>query len=228
MRKAAAQPHRPSWNFDQDIPVQIPADEVVLDGILHVPETATGVVIFAHGSGSSRNSPRNRYVAEVLHEHHLATLLLDLLTPDEETVDMRTRELRFDIKLLASRLDAAGEWASAQPVLKEFKIGYFGSSTGGAAALVAAAQHPKHIAAVVSRGGRPDLAGEDLYRVKSPVLLIVGEHDPQVLALNRQALEKLNTHSRLDVVPRATHLFEEPGTLEDAAHLAAEWFEKLK
>lgn len=204
-------------------PVAVPVDSIALHGELFVPAHAKGLVIFAHGSGSSRHSPRNRYVADVLHEHEVGTLLIDLLTAEEEEIDSETRRIRFDIPLLAGRLVDIGEWASR--TLSSLKLGYFGASTGGAAALIAASRHPDKVAAVVSRGGRPDLAMDHLSKVKAPTLLIVGERDPMVLAWNKQALEKLNKHSRLDIIPRATHLFEEPGALEDVAQLAAQWFE---
>ncbi len=210
--------------IDQE--VTIPVDKVMLQGNLHVPEKAQGLVVFAHGSGSSRHSPRNRYVAEALNEHRLGTLLIDLLSLEEEKVDLQTRHLRFDIPMLADRLTGIANWVENEPQIKHLKLGYFGSSTGGGAALIAAAKKPEHIAAVVSRGGRPDLAGEYLPKVKAPTLLIVGERDPQVIELNKQALNHLNDQSKLDIIPRATHLFEESGTLEDVAHMAAKWFEK--
>ncbi len=206
--------------------VQIPLEDVLLEGNLTVPEGAKGLVVFAHGSGSSRHSPRNRYVAEVLNEHKLATLLIDLLSQKEEEIDLQTRHLRFDIPMLAQRLVGIANWVENNPNIKHLKIGYFGSSTGGGAALIAAAKKPEHIAVVVSRGGRPDLAGEFLPQVKAPTLLIVGERDPQVITLNKQALAHLNDLSKLNIIPRATHLFEEPGTLEDVASLAAVWFKK--
>jgi dienelactone hydrolase len=217
-------PSKQPANRDTHTPVSIAIDGITLAGDLCVPPDAKGVVVFAHGSGSSRLSPRNRYVADVLHEHSVGTLLIDLLTAREESIDRQTHALRFDITMLADRLAAIGEWISAQSTLQGLKVGYFGASTGGAAALIAASHQPDKVTAVVSRGGRPDLAMDALPHVKAPTLLIVGEHDLQVLAWNRQALEKLNTQSQLDVVPRATHLFEEPGTLEDVAQLAAKWF----
>jgi putative phosphoribosyl transferase len=193
---------------------------VSLGGTLTLPEPARGLVVFAHGSGSSRFSPRNRQVADVLHVAGIGTLLMDLLTEDEEQVDLRTRELRFDIGLLGERVVAAVDWAAqqAQPV------GTFGASTGAAAALVAAAERPGLVTAVVSRGGRPDLAGDALPRVRAPTLLIVGGDDPVVLDLNRQAMERLEAETRLEVVPGASHLFEEPGTLDRVAELARDWF----
>ena len=195
-----------------------------LDGDLAVPAAATGVVLFAHGSGSSRHSPRNRYVASVLGEAGLATLLADLLTSEEEEIDRRTRHLRFDVPLLAARLVAMVDWLGSRPETAGLEVGLFGASTGAAAALVAAARRPDAVTAVVSRGGRPDLAGADLAAVGAPTLLVVGERDPLVLDLNRQAAEALRASSRLEVVPRATHLFEEPGTLEEVARLARDWF----
>ncbi|HUY68272.1 MAG TPA: alpha/beta hydrolase [Alphaproteobacteria bacterium] len=211
----------------ETLPVNVPVDGVDLAGDLCVPPNAKGIVVFAHGSGSSRFSPRNRFVAEVLHEHAVGTLLIDLLTPEEERIDEQTRELRFDIPLLAGRLEKIGAWVLARPRLRDLKLGYFGASTGGAAALIAAAAQPDKMAAVVSRGGRPDLADEFLPQVQAPTLLIVGGHDPQVLEWNKEALALLNKRSRLEIVPRATHLFEEPGALETVAQLAANWFAGL-
>jgi dienelactone hydrolase len=200
---------------------------VTLDGYITVPEGARGIVLFAHGSGSGRHSPRNQAVARTLREGGLGTLLFDLLTPEEEAVDRRNAKLRFDIGLLATRLAEAAEWLERQPSLRDLKVGYFGSSTGGAAALVAAAEAPDRCGAVVSRGGRPDLAGPALPSVRAPTLLIVGGHDEPVLDLNRQALAQLRCEKRLEVVPGATHLFEEPGTLEKVSALATDWFEKF-
>jgi putative phosphoribosyl transferase len=197
-----------------------------LGGDLVVPENATGLVIFAHGSGSSRHSSRNRFAARHLNSGALATLLMDLLTEAEEQVDIRTRHLRFDIDLLAGRLVNAVEWAAANPDTRDLRIGYFGASTGGAAALVAAAARPEQIGAVVSRGGRPDLAGGALSRVEAPTLLIVGGDDLLVIELNRQALRQLRCEKRLEIVPGATHLFEEPGTLEQVTELARGWFRR--
>ena len=204
--------------------VQVGIGSIALDGNLLVPSGATGIVLFAHGSGSSRFSSRNRYVASTLREGNLGTLLIDLLTPQEETRDNVTGELRFDIGMLADRLIGTVEWLRAQPELREKKIGLFGASTGGGAALVAAAAKPKLIQAVVSRGGRPDLAGAALPRVEAPTLLIVGGDDVPVIAMNRQAYDQLRCERRLEIVPGATHLFEEPGTLESVADLAREWF----
>jgi dienelactone hydrolase len=204
--------------------VRIPAGQVALEGNLRIPEAARGVVVFAHGSGSSRFSPRNRFVASVLEQAGLATLLMDLLTPDEEAVDELTRHHRFDIGLLAERLIAASDWVRKQPDTEHLAIGYFGASTGGGAALVAAAERPDLVKAIVSRGGRPDLAGPALPLVQAPTLLIVGGRDEVVIELNRQAFNQLRCEKRLEVVPGATHLFEEPGTLEQVARLARDWF----
>jgi putative phosphoribosyl transferase len=200
--------------------VSLELGPVSLGGTLTVPEEARGLVVFAHGSGSSRFSPRNRQVAEVLHAAAVGTLLIDLLTQEEEQVDLRTRELRFDIGLLAERVVVAVDWATGQGL----PIGAFGASTGAAAALVAAAERPELVRAVVSRGGRPDLAGDALPRVRAPTLLVVGGNDPVVLDLNRAAIERLGAETRLEIVPGATHLFEEPGTLERVADLARDWF----
>lgn len=201
----------------------IRAGGVELEGDLQIPEYARGVVLFAHGSGSSRFSPRNQYVASVLQQAGIGTLLIDLLTRSEEAVDSYTAELRFDINLLAERLAGATDWLRQHPRTIDLNIGYFGASTGAAAALAAAAEHDD-IAAIVSRGGRPDLAGAALRRVKAPTLLIVGERDFQVIELNRQALAQLRAEKRMEVVPGATHLFEEPGALEHVAVMARDWF----
>lgn len=205
-------------------PVQIPAGGFTLDADLVVPAQALGVVVFAHGSGSSRHSARNRAVARVLQDSRLATLLMDLLTPAEERLDEHTRHLRFDIPLLADRLVIATDWMLRQPALADLPVGYFGASTGGGAALVAAAERPDRVRAVVSRGGRPDLAGAALARVEAPTLLIVGGHDEPVIALNERARDQMPGPVQLTIVPGATHLFEEPGTLEQVAQLAAAWF----
>jgi dienelactone hydrolase len=197
---------------------------VTLEGNLSLPEGARGVVLFAHGSGSSRHSSRNRYVARLLNEAKLATLLIDLLTPDEEAVDLRTAHLRFDIGLLANRLVGATDWLTQYPDTPHPRIGHFGASTGAAAALVAAAERPEVVGAVVSRGGRPDLAGPALPRVRAPTLLIVGGNDVPVIELNRAAFEQLRCEKQLVIVPGATHLFEEPGALDEVARLAREWF----
>jgi dienelactone hydrolase len=191
---------------------------------MRLPETAKGVVVFAHGSGSSRFSPRNQFVAGVLEQAGLATLLIDLLTTGEEAVDQRTRQFRFDIGFLARRLVAAIAWLSQQPDTRHLAVGLFGASTGAGAALVAAAERPDLVKAVVSRGGRPDLAGPALPRVQAPTLLIVGSRDELVIELNRAAFDQLRCEKRLEIVPGATHLFEEPGTLEEVARLARDWF----
>jgi len=204
--------------------IAIPVGQRQIEADLRVPEQASGLVMFAHGSGSSRFSPRNRYVAEQLQHAGLATALADLLTPAEEQADARTGELRFDIGLLAARLAALTDWLAGQEPTVSLSLGIFGASTGAAAALVAAAARPAVVRTVVSRGGRPDLAGEVLPRVHQPVLLIVGQNDPAVLELNRQAMQSLGGESRLVIVPGASHLFEEPGTLERVARLARDWF----
>jgi dienelactone hydrolase len=209
-----------------DIAVSIPVGRKEVNGNLNIPSGATGIVMFAHGSGSSRHSPRNRYVADVLREGKLATLLLDLLTEEEEAVDMRTRDLRFDIGLLADRLVVASDWLAVDERTRAMRIGLFGASTGAGAALVAAARQPGRIHAVVSRGGRPDLARDSLARVTAPTLLIVGGDDEAVIELNRKALRELRTEKDLRIVPGASHLFEEPGTLEQVARLARAWFER--
>jgi putative phosphoribosyl transferase len=200
-----------------------------LEGELNVPPAATGVVIFAHGSGSSRHSPRNRYVAEVLNQGGLATLLIDLLTEDEQEVDQQTAQLRFDIPFLADRLVAITQWLGHQPQAAGLKIGYFGASTGAGAALVAAVELSNMIHAVVSRGGRPDLAADALERVEAPTLAIVGGADPVVLELNRKALARMHCPKHLEIIPGAGHLFEEPGALQEVARLARDWFtERLR
>jgi len=204
--------------------IVVECDAVALAGDLVVPPRALGLVAFAHGSGSSRRSPRNRYVAGVLQEGRLATLLFDLLTPDEEAVDQYTRELRFDIGLLTDRLVGATDWLSRQAAIGDLPVGYFGASTGAAAALMAAVRRPDRVAAVVSRGGRPDLAGASLADVRAPTLLVVGGLDHEVISLNEAALARLETTKEMIVVPGATHLFEERGTLERVAELARAWF----
>lgn len=208
--------------------VQISSGDVSLEGTVSIPEKASGIVLFVHGSGSSRHSPRNQYVARELQEAGLATLLFDLLTSSEEEVDMRTRHLRFDIDLLARRTAGALEWLESQPYAEGLKRGLFGSSTGAAAALIAATDRPGRVAAVVSRGGRPDLAGPALPHVQAPTLLIVGENDDVVIDLNKRALAQMQEGSekKLTIVPGASHLFEEPGTLEYAARLASDWFQR--
>ena len=204
----------------------IPSGGVRLAGELNIPANAIGLVLFADGSGSSRHSPRNKYVARVLHDSNIGTLLLDLLTEEEEDEERYTRHLRFNIGLLAKRLADATRWIKTQEGGQSLPIGYLGSSTGAAAALVAAAELGKQVAVVVSRGGRPDLAEPSLAGVKAPTLLIVGGRDDQVIGLNRGAYGQLRCEKRLELVDRATHLFEEPGALEEVARLAAEWFKK--
>ena len=204
--------------------VHISAGRATLAGNLNIPVSATALVLFAHGSGSSRHSPRNQFVARTLYDTGLATLLFDLLTPEEELVDTRTAELRFDIDLLAKRLVHATKWAKRQEQTRDLRIGYFGSSTGGGAALVAAAQLPNDVDAVVSRGGRPDLAGAALPKVQAPTLLIVGGQDDVVIELNERARDQMRCKVKLEIIPGATHLFEEPGALEQVAKLASDWF----
>lgn len=207
--------------------VRIPIDSITLEGNLIIPEGAKGIVIFAHGSGSSRHSPRNQYVAQELQRSGLGTLLFDLLTVEEERVDMLTRHLRFDIDLLATRLVNVTTWLLSNPKTKGFNIGYFGASTGAAAALIAAKEHADTVKAVVSRGGRPDLAESALMYVKAPTLLIVGGKDTQVIDLNQWALDRMTMlEKELKIVPGATHLFEEKGALEEVARLAGEWFKR--
>jgi putative phosphoribosyl transferase len=204
--------------------VEVSIAPLGLPGTLVRPAAGQGIVLFAHGSGSSRLSPRNQLVARILRSAGLATLLFDLLSQEEEQIDMRTRHLRFDIKLLAERVLEAASWLETNAHTQGLKVGLFGSSTGGAAALEAAARNPERIQAVVSRGGRPDLAGPSLLKVKCATLLIVGERDETVLGLNRQALERLNCTKELVTIPGASHLFEEPGALEKVAVCAADWF----
>ena len=203
--------------------VTIPAGDVVVEGDLRIPDRAGGIVLFAHGSGSSRFSSRNRAVAAFLERSGFATLLLDLLTPEEEAVDRFTREYRFDIELLGRRVVGATDWAQTRQHVRNLPLAYFGASTGAAAALIAAAERPGLTSAVISRGGRPDLAGPALARVKAPTLLIVGSRDDPVIELNREAMEQMRAPVRLEIVRGATHLFEEPGTLEQVAQLAADW-----
>jgi len=202
----------------------IPLDELSLDATLTVPDGARSIVVFAHGSGSGRHSPRNRFVADELHAAGLATLLMDLLTEREDEIDLRTAEFRFDIGLLATRLVAAIDWLGWEPTTRDLTVGVYGASTGGAAALVAAARLPGRVTAVVSRGGRPDLADVDLPNVKAPTLLIVGGNDEEVIDLNQKAMARMTAPAKLEIVPGATHLFEEPGALAAVAALAREWF----
>jgi putative phosphoribosyl transferase len=207
--------------------IQIPINSITLEGNLTIPEGAKGIVVFAHGSGSSRYSSRNRYVAQELQKEGLGTLLFDLLTAEEERIDMVTAHLRFDIDLLANRLVDVTNWLLSNPDTKKLNIGYFGASTGAAAALIAAKDHGNIIKAVVSRGGRPDLVEKALPDVKAPTLLIVGGEDYQVIEMNQWALDRLKVkQKKLMIVPGATHLFEEPGTLEEVANLAGEWFKR--
>ena len=205
-------------------PVRVPVGGAWLDGDLGWPAGPSGLVLFAHGSGSSRHSPRNRSVAGALEKRGLATLLIDLLTEEEERIDSRTAHLRFDIEMLAERLVAIVDWLRARPETSRLPIGLFGASTGGGAALVAAAARPRDVAAVVSRGGRPDLAGAALPRVTTPTLLIVGGLDTPVIGMNQDAMARMPGHVELTIVPGATHLFEEPGTLARVAELASAWF----
>ena len=211
---------------EADRAVRLEADGVPLEGDLTLPPPARSVVLFAHGSGSSRHSPRNRYVARVLREAGQGTLLMDLLTREEEQAEARTGHLRFDIPFLARRLETAITGLGGDEETRILPLGLFGASTGGGAALVAAAERPEAVRAVVSRGGRPDLAGDALAGVRAPTLLIVGERDHPVIAMNRDALARLESEKRLEIVPGASHLFEEPGTLERVAQLAAAWFER--
>jgi dienelactone hydrolase len=217
--------HAPvSVAMDSIVMDSIAMDSIRLEGDLSVPTAPKGAVLFAHGSGSSRHSPRNRYVADVLNEGGLATLLIDLLTADEQEVDLQTAHLRFDILFLARRLTTTTEWLSRRPEVRHLKLGHFGASTGAAAALVAAAEVPRLVSAVVSRGGRPDLAGAALARVDAPTLLIVGAADPVVLDLNRKALALLRCEKQLQIIPGAGHLFEESGALQKVSVLARDWF----
>src|SRR5262245_20098288 len=206
------------------VTIRLPIDNEQLNGDLGIPENAKGLVLFAHGTGSSRHSPRNQFVAEEFQKHHLATFLLDLLTEREEELDDLTKKLRFNIPFLSRRLIAAAAWIKTVSELYKLDISLFGASTGGAAALLAAAQRPDLFQAVVSRGGRPDLTTEMLPVVKAPTLLIVGELDPQVLQLNQYALKLLTCEKKLEIIPGATHLFEEPGKLEKVGSLARDWF----
>ena len=207
-------------------PVQVPIGEARLPGDLGLPAGAHGIVLFAHGSGSSRHSPRNQYVARALERRDLATLLIDLLTPEEERVDDDTAQYRFDVGMLASRLVTIVDWLGRRHETASLPIGLFGASTGGGAALMAAADRPREIAAVVSRGGRPDLAGVALAKVTTPTLLIVGGLDTPVIHMKRDAMNEMRGQVKLEIVPGATHLFEEPGTLERVAELAGNWFDR--
>ncbi len=204
--------------------ILVSADSVKLHGDLAIPKDARGIVLFAHGSGSGRHSPRNKYVAQILQKNGLATLLIDLLTEEEEKIDDYTAHLRFDIGLLAKRLSGATNWLIKNPDTKNLNIGYFGASTGAAAALVASVDHQDTINAIVSRGGRPDLAGSSLPNVKAPTLLIVGGDDVPVIEMNEEAMRLLKIEKKIVIIPGATHLFEEPGTLEEVARFAANWF----
>lgn len=217
-------PGRNVSNDGIETEVSIEAGNVTLDGTLALPNQANAVVLFAHGSGSSRHSPRNRYVARVLQSQGIGTLLFDLLTRDEESIDESTGELRFNIPFLAERLEDATRWLMRRPDMRTARFGYFGASTGAAAALVAAANMTREIQAIVSRGGRPDLAGPSLQAVRAPTLLIVGGDDEPVIGMNQEALAQLRCEKKLVIVSGATHLFEEPGTLEEVAKLAAQWF----
>ncbi len=204
--------------------LKIPIGNVNIEGILTLPQGAKSVVLFAHGSGSGRFSPRNQYVASEINKAGIGTLLFDLLTREEEQEDMLTAEYRFNISLLAERLIGATIWLENDPITKNFKLGYFGASTGAAAALIAAAKLPGEISAVVSRGGRPDLAGNYLPNVDAPTLLLVGGWDKEVIELNRQAIAQMRNQNKLVIIPEATHLFEEPGKLEEVAKYATDWF----
>src|SRR5215204_633614 len=221
-------------NKNEEQLVQVPVGQAILEGSLSIPNGSKGLVLFAHGSGSSRHSPRNKYVAEVLQDAGIATLLIDLLTEEEEEIDLQTRHLRFDIDLLAQRLIEATDWLKQEQNIqtKDLSVGFFGASTGAAAALVAAAQRQKIVKAIVSRGGRPDLAGsENLSRVQAPTLLIIGGNDEPVIEMNKDAFKQLTNlednekKKKIVIVPGATHLFEEPGKLEEVADLAKDWFQ---
>jgi len=207
--------------------IHIPVEGDEIQGDLRLPRESKAIVIFAHGSGSSRHSPRNKYVATVLNDGGIATLLIDLLTRDEEVVDLQTSYLRFNIDLLAERLSVVTDWVRGQPPTRRLHVGYFGASTGAAAALVAAARRPHIVEAIVSRGGRPDLASPLLASVRAPTLFIVGANDDVVIELNRQAAAQLRVEHRIEIVPGAGHLFEEPGALERVALLARDWFEEF-
>jgi putative phosphoribosyl transferase len=212
---------------DTEYPVVIPCEDVRLNGLLYIPTAVTGVVIFVHGSGSGRFSPRNQYIAKELQRASFATLLFDLLTEKEDVIDTKTMEYRFDIELLAKRLIGTTQWLLENPVLHKLPLAYFGASTGGGAALLAAAKEKHHIKAIVSRGGRPDLAGDALKAVEAATLLIVGGDDEVVIELNEKAYERLHCVKQLEIVAGATHLFEETGKLEEVAHLAVAWFKRF-
>lgn len=214
---------KPGWNTTHTYQVPL-GSGITLEGNLNIPEQAYGIVLFVHGSGSSRHSPRNQFVARMLHDTGFATLLIDLLTLEEEEEDRYTGHLRFDITLLSKRVVHITDWLAQHPATRHLKIGYFGASTGAAAALVAAAEHPHAVGAIVSRGGRPDLAGPFLRHVLAPTLLIVGSKDGQVILLNREAASLLPCENEIAIIEGATHLFEEPGTLEQVAELASRWF----
>ncbi|HWA82927.1 MAG TPA: dienelactone hydrolase family protein [Fimbriimonadaceae bacterium] len=204
--------------------VRIPVEKVLLTGDLQVPEESDGLVLFVHGSGSSRLSHRNRHVADIINQRGLSTLLFDLLSPEEEEIDMVTRELRFDIGLLADRVDAVTNWLGSEDDLDAYPLGYFGASTGAAAALVASLRHPNAVKAIVSRGGRPDLAAAALPDVVAPTLLIVGSLDEAVIEMNRKAMSRMRCEVDLQIIPGASHLFPEPGKLDEVATLASTWF----
>ena len=206
--------------------VRIPVGKVILGGNLIMPKNAKGIVVFAHGTGSSRFSPRNHYVAKILQNKGFATLLMDLLTMEEELIDMQTGHLRFDIEFLAERLVGAAEWLKKNSKTKNLRIGYFGASTGAGATLIAAAKYPDDVYAIVSRGGRPDLAMHYLPKIKAPTLVIVGGNDKAIIEMNRAAMRHLHAVKKLEIVPGASHLFEEPGKLEEVARLAAGWFNR--
>lgn len=210
-------------DYNKEVQVMLSPD-VTLNGFLSIPDDVQGIILFVHGSGSSRHSPRNQYVAEVLNEGGFATLLFDLLTEVEESIDIRTRSYRFDINLLTNRVISVIDWLREQAVTKELSVGLFGASTGAAAALAAAATHKAAVDAVVSRGGRPDLASDILSQVDAPTLLIVGGKDKQVIEYNQQAMSQLDTIKELKIIPDASHLFEEPGKLQAVAKLAQDWF----
>jgi putative phosphoribosyl transferase len=207
--------------------LKIPVGNVEVEGNMFLPEQASGLVVFAHGSGSSRFSPRNQYVAKEINKANIGTLLFDLLTPGEEEEDELTGEYRFDIGLLAQRLIGVTQWLRNDPSTQNVKLGYFGASTGAAAALIAAAKMPEAVSVVVSRGGRPDLAGEYLSQVQAPTLLLVGGWDEEVIELNKQAQQQMTNENKLVIIPAATHLFEEPGKLEEVASFATDWFRRF-